>query len=374
MNIAIVGRYRDKSSNGVDRTISAHIIYFAESGHKVSLITHERPCSQDKIILDLHDVEIIYIPKSHAGTWILLSQMRNHFDAVWLHSVFTFRNWVAQLALKCPTIVTPNGGYSEGQIRYKSHIKKIFALWIYERRMLESALFIQCLSNNEANQVGSIAPKANVFIAPNGTKEPLVTKSRQFNSISKRILYIGRLSCMHKGLDLLIRALGEITEDETWSLDLVGPGTDSEIEFLSELCNEHIISHRVTFHGPLYGKDKLQILSEASIFIHTSRWEGMPFAVIEALADGLPVIVTAGTNMADLVKGHDAGWVCESDEISSTISRALACSSSVLGRKSRNARHLVQAELEWRSITSKLLNNLHEKLPEHADKPKKPPT
>jgi glycosyltransferase involved in cell wall biosynthesis len=61
----------------------------------------------------------------------------------------------------------------------------------------------------------------------------------------------------------------------------------------------------------VFGREKEALLDSAFVFVHTSRWEGMPFAVIEALATGCPVLVTPATNLGDYVEGFGAGVVVD---------------------------------------------------------------
>ena len=60
--------------------------------------------------------------------------------------------------------------------------------------------------------------------------------------------------------------------------------------------------------GQIYGEDKYKVLDSSDIMVLTSRSEGMPMVVLEALSFGCPCIVSEATNMATIVKDK-AGWV-----------------------------------------------------------------
>ena len=49
----------------------------------------------------------------------------------------------------------------------------------------------------------------------------------------------------------------------------------------------------------------------SDVFILTSRFEGHPMGLIEALAYGLPAVVSSGSNMKDEIENADAGWTCD---------------------------------------------------------------
>ena len=61
-------------------------------------------------------------------------------------------------------------------------------------------------------------------------------------------------------------------------------------------------------HHEVSGDTKEHLLLDADVFIQTSRFEGMPLGVLEALGYGLPCLVTEGTNLAKEISAHHAGW------------------------------------------------------------------
>lgn len=81
----------------------------------------------------------------------------------------------------------------------------------------------------------------------------------------------------------------------------------------------------IEYKGGIYGDEKERRLREADLFILTSRYEGMPMGVLEALSYGIPCILTPGTNMADEIDDVKAGWVSPLDasQIARTIKKAV---------------------------------------------------
>ena len=105
------------------------------------------------------------------------------------------------------------------------------------------------------------------------------------------------------------------------------------------------------YYGGIYGEEKKEKLQASDIFILTSRYEGMPMGILEAISYGLPCIVTPGTNMADIISEADAGWNADfsAESISSTIFKAVA---ELKGRKTeikRNAYELSK-KFSWKEI------------------------
>ena len=59
------------------------------------------------------------------------------------------------------------------------------------------------------------------------------------------------------------------------------------------------------------GEEKVQKLLESDVFIQTSRHEGMPMGILEAMSYGVPCAVTDGTNLGEFIKDNKCGWNCE---------------------------------------------------------------
>jgi len=99
---------------------------------------------------------------------------------------------------------------------------------------------------------------------------------------------MGRLT-EQKGFDLLLRAFAEVEQKHPrWSLRIIGDGPlRGELDNLAASLR---ISNRVTFAGLL--QDPNSSLVKSQLFVMASRFEGFPYAALEALASGLPVIYT----------------------------------------------------------------------------------
>lgn len=363
MRVAVFGRFRFKSANGVDRTVEGHLRQLVRREHHVTLVTYEKPSVEAEQVLSELGVSVVVMPSNFLLSCIACIGLRGSYDLVCMHSVFTYRNWVVPLFLECPWIVTPNGGYSPGQLAFKRPRLKKLALFLFEKRLLNKALAVHVLSKAEAKQVIEVAPSAVVVMAPNGcdvaTRDAMPLAP--FNG-EARFLFVGRVAWMHKGLDLLVNGLLKIPEELAWRLDVVGPYFQGQKDYLIGCLGGSYAGRRVFFHGAVYGDDRDKFLDECHIFVHTSRWEGMPFAVVEALLAGRPVIVTEGTNMADMVIKYNAGWVVSGNDVEAALLSAISTSWDEIRRKGLNARKLAAEELNWNSIGAHLFGEIENKL------------
>ena len=136
-----------------------------------------------------------------------------------------------------------------------------------------------------------------------------------------------------------------------------GPQGENADKFKA-LIEEYEIGDIIKLGGEIGGKEKENVILDADVFVMTSRFEGHPMGLIEALSYGLPVLVSRGTNMMDEVQEADAGWICENnvDDIVKCLSRLIK-EKNFFAKKSQNARFLA-AKYNW----NLLAKDFHQKI------------
>lgn len=119
---------------------------------------------------------------------------------------------------------------------------------------------------------------------------PITLKpGRKSDGQNKRFLAVGRLSHKHKGFDLLIQAFAIFSKNnQEWNLDIVGDGPEKNN--LQQLIADNHLEGRIQLHP--FTKNIQDYYSSASIYVLSSRWEGMPLVLVEAMSHGLPVIAS----------------------------------------------------------------------------------
>lgn len=104
---------------------------------------------------------------------------------------------------------------------------------------------------------------------------------------SRRFLAIGRFSHLHKGFDLLIEAFHLFAQSNNdWCLDIVGEGAEHDL--YQSLIGKYHLEERVFIHP--FTNNIQTYYSRAQVYVLSSRWEGMPLVLVEAMAHGLPII------------------------------------------------------------------------------------
>ena len=153
--------------------------------------------------------------------------------------------------------------------------------YIYQFRNLDDVVV---LCQDDANRFN----KCDKHFMPTVIYNPLTLKQGAPSAgTSKRFLTIGRFTPMHKGIDILIKAFNLFAKkNNEWHLDIIGEG--SEERTFKDLIIKYQLEDRITIHP--FTNQIQEYYSHAQTYVLSSRWEGMPLVLVEAMAHGLPII------------------------------------------------------------------------------------
>lgn len=250
---------------------------------------------------------------------------------------------------KIPYIIIPRSELTE-QAQKKRSIKKKIGNILFFNNMVKKSAAIQYLSKQEKIESVSQWNKRS-FIIPNGTdiKEDV---KKEFSTQQLKGVYIGRYEKYQKGLDILISAIIEckqLLRDKGFVLEMYGVDQENTIKEIQKEILLAEINDLVKINGSIFGEEKKKKLLDSDIFIMTSRFEGMPMGMIEALSYGVPCIATIGTNMADEVEKYNAGWIAENNTESVKKAFINMVEDTNLIKKSKNAL-LLAKKYSWENI------------------------
>ena len=279
----------------------------------------------------------------------------NRPDLVIFHEVNNFeyiRLYKQLLKRKIPYVILPHGELTVKSLR-KKFLKKKLAYLLFFNRFVKKSLGLQCLSENEKGNIRFKVPK---FVATNGVQIPEEKKST-FSENGVKFIYVGRLEVDIKGLDLMIEGVAKnagLFRNSGSTLDIYGPDILGRGRQVLDLIAANCVQDIITMHPPVFGEDKKEVLLGGDIFIQTSRTEGMPLGITEALAYGLPCLITEGTSIGGTVNGYGAGWVAttDSDSVARQIAEVFEQKES-FAEKSLNARLAAEKEFGWDIIAAK---------------------
>jgi glycosyltransferase involved in cell wall biosynthesis len=282
----------------------------------------------------------------------LLEEPYNNPDIVVFHGVY-FKKYLSiykkLIARGIPYIIVPRVSLTYGAQK-QNYIKKKLGNFFLFNGFISNANGIQYLTENE--KATSKKFKTNSFVVGNGIKLPTIANKSKNETLN--ISFIGRYDVNHKGLDVLVKAIILIKNDlikEKVKFRLYGSDRREGKKYLMNAVEKYDLHEVLEINNPIYEKDKESVLKETDVFIAPSRFEGHPMAVIEAMAYGIPCILTKGTNMMDKLIQYDAGWATELSE--KDIARTVLIANSnrnTFFNKGLNARRLVEENYTWDKI------------------------
>lgn len=254
-------------------------------------------------------------------------------------------------------VVTPHGALAQGAMERNGWKKRLYFQWI-TRRILNDASCVQTLGSAESADLFELAPEVQQVLVPNGQElsEIPQLEPRPAN-LTPVIGFCGRMDAYHKGLDLLLAAFKHLLHNGTAaSLVLIGDGPDRQK--LQDFCVDNGIADRVDFMGARFGDDKFKVLQQCDFFIHTSRMEGFPMALLEAAALGLPLITTPATSMNRFLKQYQAGITIDSldhQQILNKLQQACRQFHDPSYQQMKiNARRMIIEVFDWHRIAQQL--------------------
>jgi poly(glycerol-phosphate) alpha-glucosyltransferase len=246
-------------------------------------------------------------PQSLAYAPALVSTLRDlapdlaHTQGIWRY--YSRATWKWASSARRPYLISPRGMLDPWAVR-QSAWKKRLAWRAFERAHLEGAACIHALCEPEAVAIRQFGLRNPLCVLPNGVELPARSKQTT-NGLASRekrsVLFLSRLH-PKKGLSELIRGWALVQKespDRARGWELIVAGTDrhgyrSEIE---TLARDLEIERSVRFVGPKFGAAKEEEYLAADAFVLPSHSEGLPQAVLEAWAHGLPVLMTPACNL-----------------------------------------------------------------------------
>jgi glycosyltransferase involved in cell wall biosynthesis len=295
------------------------------------------------------------------GLSVWLSGHLEDYDLVHVHAVFSYASMAAgraALAANVPFIVRPLGTLDPWSVAHHRWRKRAL-LGLGLQRTLAAASAMHYTSVGEQQ----LAERAHAWL-PRGAVVPLGIDDSLFgpgeppDASHPYVLTMSRLD-RKKGIDLLIRAFHGLSGrpgTERWRLVVAGNGDAAYVRELKGLAGSGPAASRIVFTGWLDGARRDACVRRASLFALPSAQENFGVALVEALACGVPAVVTPGVNLASEIVAAGAGWAVERSvaDIAAGVQHAIT-DSAERGRRVAAARTFAQ-RFRWRAVGRALLD------------------
>jgi len=281
-----------------------------------------------------------------------------HLNGLWMYPSYAALRW--SQSRRRPRIVSPHGMLDPWALASSSWKKRVVRI-AYEDRNLKGAAVLHALCKAEHDAMRALGLRNPIAIIPNGVNTD-VTTAVHFEAPwadhvpegTRVLLFLGRLH-PKKGLISLLHAMSLVPDFGAWRLIVVGwdeVGHRAELEALVIALN---LQPRVYFVGPLHGTEKNAAFASADAFILPSFSEGLPIAVLEAWAFGLPVLMTAECNLPDSFERGAAIQISNEPYALAAALRDLAyLSDGELATMGEKGRQLVAECYAWDRIAAEL--------------------
>ena len=258
-----------------------------------------------------------------------------------------------------PYIFTPHGSFTEMAMTKNKWVKKFYFQY-FESKLIRDAKMIQLLGINEFDYLDTLTSEANKCLIPNGQDLKGIPSIDKEERASENMVlgFCGRLATFHKGLDLMLKGFALYRKNGgAGRLELIGDGGDRPE--LEQLAKELGIDQAVIFHGKKFGAEKFELLSRMDVFLHTSRMEGFPTAVLEAAALQIPTITSEATNINSFVETYESGFILANntpEEIAALMAKAeILFQEKRLKPMGEQGRKMVEVEFDWKNIAKQLV-------------------
>jgi len=319
---------------------------------------------------------------------------------LWRYPSWAALRWAEQTGK--PMIVAPHGSLDSWALQHSAWRKRL-AAWLFKDQQFHAASCLRALSITEADSIRAYGLKNPICIIPNGIELPDLSESRvegrgsratedsedgsmlsmhdSRRPAQKTLLFLGRLH-PKKGLLNAIRAFANAldsrpsTLDSSWSFVIAGWDQGGHESELKKLCDDlglswtdrrdheqdpisafsfSTLDFPVVFTGPIFGEEKKSQFRSASAFILPSLSEGLPMAVLEAWACGLPVLMTPECHLPEGFQADAAIRIeAEVRSIAQGMQALFSMTEAERAAMGKRGRRLVELRFDWKILAREM--------------------
>jgi glycosyltransferase involved in cell wall biosynthesis len=356
-NLAVRAISRGLASRGIDVTVATT----NAAGDGSLDVPLDSPVIDDGVVYR-------YFARTVPGSWKFSWPMTRWlwanaaaYDVVHVHALFSYATIPgcrSAAHAPVPYVLRPLGTLSEWSLGHRGWKKRPYYA-LLERSHLEMASAIHVTSDAEAEDVARLGHAARTRVIPLGidVEDRPPVRARPVSAHDPlRLLFLSRLH-EKKNVPLLLRALADVGDSpRPVMLTIAGDGEPRYRDDLVALTQQLGLTDRVRFVGHVHGDAKREVLEHSDCFVLPSAHENFGLAVAEALAAGLPAIVSPGVALARDVNDAGAGLVADAteSELASAI-RWAADHPAALIEMGERAWQLAHRDLSWDRTCERLV-------------------
>jgi glycosyltransferase involved in cell wall biosynthesis len=265
------------------------------------------------------------------------------FSVVHVHAILSHAPLAAARAAerhRVPYIVRPLGTLDPWSLRQKAGRKRLL-LRAGAARLLQGAGAIHYTSAEEQRSVERTLHLTRGVVIPLGVDVSRLSEDRLTDEDRARTRYVLALSRLHpvKNLEALIDAFADVAGDpaaRSWTLIVAGDGDPEYAARLRERIAQRQAAEVVKLAGWVDGEAKRRLVGGASVFALPSFHENFGVSLVEAMAAGVPALVSSSVHLAEDIRSAAAGWTVDPgrDSIAAALHDAIG---NTEGRRRKGA-------------------------------------
>ena len=291
-----------------------------------------------------------------------IGRLISEADVVHLHGLWTGQNWSAGKAARKagkPYIITPHSMMMPWAWQ-RSRLKKKLAGMMFEHANLRGAVLLHALSQGEADAIRALGFNSRIELVPNGLHTATFANLPAPDSFIQRfpetrdkrwILFLGRISEQKGIIEAMRGCFDAAAAGKQFHLIVAGNDEFGLQKLLETAVRRKGLEGRVTFTGVLDRPTVLSVLSRTTLLLQPSKSEGLSLSILEAMAAGVPVLISPACNMPE-VESHGAGRIVEPERgaISSALKQLFSLSPPELASMGARGRDLARNRYDWSKV------------------------
>lgn len=359
---------------GPARIIYDHTTEALRQGHSVDILSPMTPgektydVPQGATVIPCHRTA----PLSHIYREFsldLYSYLKKHiheYDVIHIHGIWHFGS-LAPFLIKneVPKVITIHGLLDNWALRHSQWKKKLVSM-LYQKKILARADLIQVNNTDEVADVSRYLgyQPENLVVIPNGMRmdefsqlppKGMFRAEHGISSTAPMVLFMGRLN-IKKGLDLLLPAFTRYASSNPEAVLILAGPDDGYQEIAETFLEEHSLGDRVRLVGMLTDSVKKAALADADLFVLPSYSEGFSIAVLEAMAAGVPALVSDRVGFGEYIRQYEAAYLTPltTDGVQAGLQTMLD-DGTLRQRMQQNAKRMLQENFTISRVARKLL-------------------
>lgn len=342
---------------------------FVEKEHEVTLVTaNYQNLPENEFINGVHIIRVnsLRAHKEHCSFKEMLSylmkaypvadklQRENKYDAclVFFGIPSGTIGYLLKKKYKLPYVIRFGGGDVPG---FQERFTKVYKLIAPAIKVIwKNADALIANSQGLKDMALDFYDKKFFDIIPNGVDTEVFYPIEKEESDEFKILFVSRL-IERKGLQFIIPELKRIQDNIHKKIKLIVVGDGPYRGTLEQIAQENSVSGMIQFVGQKEKDGIVPYYQNADLFILPSAKEGMPNVVLEAMACGLPIVMTSCEGSKELIT--DNGIISSLDDFGDNIIK-LALNKDWLNVMGKNSLINVDQKFQWKSIVKRYLDIL----------------